>query len=85
MGIIAYLEKVMFGNGKSQQSPEKEEGKAGAAGSGKDCETPNVNDVWKPRISMVSHNSQQSLSNVHSPSKSSESSLLSINQSTLCL
>ena len=52
LAIIAYLEKVMFGNGKSQQSPDKEDGKSqGGAKDGGD--TPNANDIWKPRISMV--------------------------------
>ena len=55
MGIIAYLEKVMFGNGKSQHSPDKEEEKLPTAGSSKESDVPNINDVWKPRISIVSN------------------------------
>ena len=54
MGIIAYLEKVMFGNGKSQPSPDKEEDKLPTAESSMDSDVLNVNDVWKPRISIVS-------------------------------
>ena len=45
----------MFGNGKSQHSPDKEEEKLPTAGSSKESDVPNINDVWKPRISIVSN------------------------------